>query len=59
MKKRTNYLIAALPFVLVTGMMLLDACSIHPTSWEPAPAPAFSGATALNEQLNITQKRCV
>lgn len=56
MKKRTNYLIAALPFVLVTGMMLLDACAIHPVSWEPAPAPAFSGTTALNEQLSSTQK---
>ncbi|HRI59667.1 MAG TPA: SMP-30/gluconolactonase/LRE family protein [Saprospiraceae bacterium] len=55
MKKRTNYLIAAIPLLLITGILLMDACAIRPTAWEPTPAPAFAGTTALNEQLGTTQ----
>lgn len=55
MTKRTNFLLASIPVLIITGMLLLDACAIHPVAWTPAPKPAFTGATALNEQLATTQ----
>lgn len=55
MTKRTNFLLASIPVLFITGMLLLDACAIHPVAWTPASKPAFTGATALNEQLATTQ----
>lgn len=36
-------------------LALSTGCAIQPQAWKPATKPAFSGATALNEELNATQ----
>lgn len=40
------------------GILLLalsTGCAIQPQAWEPEPTPAFTGTTALNEQLCTSQ----
>jgi len=36
-------------------LALSTGCAIQPQAWEPAAKPAFSGTTALNEDLSATQ----
>lgn len=40
--------------VVLGGILLMlnfFSCKIHPVAWEPAPAPAFTQETALNNEL--------
>lgn len=36
--------------------LLWNACALHPEVWKPAPVPAFTETTALNEKLARAEK---
>lgn len=56
MKKRTKIVVAALPVLVIAGVLFIESCAIHPKVWKPASNPDFLGTTALNEKLTATQK---